>query len=103
MKRNISWVIFTLAALLLGACSVFLRPSGFGPQGEPRLEGPPTASNGERIYFTATSGRGTRVGYRGGPNFGGMMMALKHARIPKEDKALIAGGNLERIIEEAQL
>jgi predicted TIM-barrel fold metal-dependent hydrolase len=35
--------------------------------------------------------------------FGGMMMALKHARIADEDKALIAGGNLERIIEEAWL
>ena len=35
--------------------------------------------------------------------FGGMMMALKHARIPDEAKAAIAHGNLERIIEEAQL
>jgi predicted TIM-barrel fold metal-dependent hydrolase len=34
---------------------------------------------------------------------GGMMMALKHARIPDEAKTAIAGGNLERIIEEAQL
>ena len=30
-------------------------------------------------------------------------MALKHARIPDEAKVAIAGGNLERIIEEAQL
>jgi predicted TIM-barrel fold metal-dependent hydrolase len=34
---------------------------------------------------------------------GGMMMALKHARIPDEAKAAIAGGNLERMIEEAAL
>lgn len=35
--------------------------------------------------------------------FGGMMMALQHAQIPDEAKAAIAHGNLERIIEEAQL
>lgn len=32
--------------------------------------------------------------------FGGMMMALKHAQIPDEAKALIASGNLERLIGE---
>ncbi|HOU14311.1 MAG TPA: amidohydrolase family protein [Anaerolineae bacterium] len=32
--------------------------------------------------------------------FGGMMMALRHAQISDEAKALIAGGNLERIIDE---
>ncbi|NLS77134.1 MAG: amidohydrolase family protein [Chloroflexi bacterium] len=35
--------------------------------------------------------------------FGGMMMALKHARIPDEAKEAIAGGNLERILGEVQL
>jgi predicted TIM-barrel fold metal-dependent hydrolase len=34
---------------------------------------------------------------------GGMMMALKHARIPDEAKAAIAGANLERVLREAQL
>ena len=34
---------------------------------------------------------------------GGMMMALKHARIPDAAKQAIAGGNLERILEEAAL
>jgi hypothetical protein len=34
---------------------------------------------------------------------GGMMMALKHAGLSDEDKAAIAGGNLERILEEARL
>jgi hypothetical protein len=32
------------------------------------------ASNGERIYFTATNDNGQRIPYTGGPNFGGMMM-----------------------------
>jgi predicted TIM-barrel fold metal-dependent hydrolase len=32
---------------------------------------------------------------------GGMMMALRHAHIPEEAKAAIAGGNLARILEEA--
>jgi predicted TIM-barrel fold metal-dependent hydrolase len=34
---------------------------------------------------------------------GGMMMALKHAQISDEAKEAIAGGNLGRIVEEAQL
>jgi mono/diheme cytochrome c family protein len=33
-----------------------------------------SVANGERIYFTATSARGERISYTGGPNFGGMMM-----------------------------
>lgn len=35
--------------------------------------------------------------------FGGMMMALKHARIPEAAKHAIAHGNLERILEEVAL
>lgn len=31
-------------------------------------------SNGERIYFTATSQRDTKIDYSGGPDIGGMMM-----------------------------
>jgi hypothetical protein len=34
---------------------------------------------------------------------GGMILALRHARIPEQAKAAIAGGNLERILMEAQL
>ena len=34
---------------------------------------------------------------------GGMMLALRHAQIPEEAKVAIAGGNLERILEEEQL
>lgn len=36
-------------------------------------------------------------------HFGGMMLALRHARIPDEAKALIASGNLERILAEEKL
>lgn len=32
------------------------------------------ASNGERIYFTATNEQGESIPYEGGPAFGGMMM-----------------------------
>jgi hypothetical protein len=35
--------------------------------------------------------------------FGGMMMALQHARIPDEAKAAISSGNLERILGEEVL
>jgi hypothetical protein len=35
--------------------------------------------------------------------FGGMMLALRHAQIPEEARAAIAGGNLERILAEAEL
>jgi cytochrome c oxidase subunit 2 len=31
-------------------------------------------SNGERIYFTSTSERGTEITYTGGPSYGGWMM-----------------------------
>jgi hypothetical protein len=34
---------------------------------------------------------------------GGIMMALKHARLPDEARAAIAGGNLERLLEEAEI
>jgi len=34
---------------------------------------------------------------------GGMMLALRHAQIPDEAKVAIARGNLERILEEAEL
>ena len=35
--------------------------------------------------------------------FGGMMLALRHARLPDEAKTAIAGGNLEHILAEVQL
>ncbi len=36
-------------------------------------------------------------------HFGGMMLALRHARIPEEAKHAIAWGNLERLLEEEEL
>ncbi len=35
--------------------------------------------------------------------WGGMMLALRHAQIPDEAKAAIAGGNLERMLAEVRL
>lgn len=55
--------------LLLTACSFFSRPLYFSSRGEPTF-----GSNGERIYFTATTINGERIRYSGGPAFGGMMM-----------------------------
>lgn len=67
------WIALALGAFFLSACGVTRNPSGFAPAGGKTLEGPANAANGERIYFTATSARGTQITYRG-PNFGGMMM-----------------------------
>ena len=55
--------------------------------------------------FVADYGAGRMLYGSGFPrsHFGGMMLALKHARIAEEDKAAIAGKNLERILAEAQL
>jgi mono/diheme cytochrome c family protein len=55
-------------ALAISACA-------FGPALEiPNIFGVSGyASNGERIYFTATSERGTRISSQGGSAFGGMM------------------------------
>ena len=64
------------------ACGAFFRmpqflPGSYGPQtevdGESRIA-KSSIDNGERIYFTATNNEGERIPYRGGPNFGGMMM-----------------------------
>jgi mono/diheme cytochrome c family protein len=60
-------VVVLLAGLLLAACGDTNRVGtawgdvAFG-------------SNGERIYFTATSESGTEIDYTGGPSRGGMMM-----------------------------
>lgn len=68
-------LIVLIAGLLLGACG------SIGPQNVPmndRYDFPQTgkfASNGERIYFTATNQNGELISYTGGPNFRGMMMS----------------------------
>ncbi len=63
--------LLLLSALMLTACDVpFLERefpgTGWGPGA--------FDSNGERIYYTATNVEGERIRYRGGPDFGGMMM-----------------------------
>ncbi len=60
-----------IAFLLLAACVPRLAPTGQGGTawGQGAFD-----SNGERIYFTATSERGGRITYTGGPGVGGMMM-----------------------------
>jgi predicted TIM-barrel fold metal-dependent hydrolase len=58
------------------------------------LEALVTDYGAERVLF----GSGFPESY-----MGGMMMALRHARIPEAAKTAIAGGNLERILEEVQL
>jgi mono/diheme cytochrome c family protein len=67
-----------LASLLLAACVPRVVPMGQGMG--PGMGSAGTAwgtgafdSNGERIYFTATSERGTSITYSGGPDTGMMM------------------------------
>jgi mono/diheme cytochrome c family protein len=76
MKCKFSWIVPVAGGLLLSACSLFWRAplQVVAPENGPTLEGPASAANGERIYFTATSARDTAITFSGGPNFGGMMM-----------------------------
>ena len=63
-----SIVVVLLAGLVVAACGSTNR---FGTAWRDGAFG----SNGERIYFTATSERGTEIDYSGGPTPRGMMMA----------------------------
>ncbi len=56
------------------ACVPMGGPAG-GGAGPERL-----ASNGERIYFSATSASGSSISYQGGPTGGMMMQRLACAR-----------------------
>lgn len=69
-------MILVISGSLLSACTLFWSSTSpvTAPESGPLLDGPANAANGERIYFTASSGRGTSITYRSGPNFGGMMM-----------------------------
>ena len=60
-----------VVALLLTACAS--RPTSTGMGGAAWGTGS-FDSNGERLYFTATSERGTAITYTGGPASGMMMM-----------------------------
>jgi len=59
--------LIMLCGILLSACSTLFRAA------QPPSQGP-DAANGERIYFTGSSGRPGQITYTEGPNFGGMMM-----------------------------
>ena len=74
-----NWKIKTIAngflaiivTLLLAACAS--RPQSVEPSGTVWGTGA-FGSNGERIYFTATSENGTEISYTGGPSSNGWMM-----------------------------
>jgi hypothetical protein len=68
---NSALLFVAVAALLLTACS-----SSSGPMGSGGTAWGVDAfrSNGERIYFTSTSERGTAITYTDGPSSGGWMM-----------------------------
>lgn len=71
-RTVVSLIILTVAiALLLAGCGSFNRIIGSGGTdwGVGAFD-----SNGERIYFTATSERGTDITYTGGPSSNGWMM-----------------------------
>lgn len=60
-------VVVVLAGLVVAACG---NRNGFGTAWGDGAFG----SNGERVYFTATSESGIEINYSGGPEPGGMMM-----------------------------
>ena len=76
MKKFRDLKIITIAGLLAIGCGISWRV----PQMIQRTSVPSTgpgdqsASEGERIYFTATNDKGESITYTGGPDFGGMMM-----------------------------
>jgi len=61
------WIFGILATVLLAACASQPQQGGIA-WGVGAFD-----SNGERIYFTATSERGTAITYTGGPSSGMMM------------------------------
>jgi hypothetical protein len=63
-----------LTALLTGGCSLMRQATRGSEASNLPATGNPDPLNGEQIYFTRSSGRGTSITYRGGPRFGGMMM-----------------------------
>jgi mono/diheme cytochrome c family protein len=69
MKKQscLFWTFSTLVVLLLAACVAQSQRGGFA-WGVGAFD-----SNGERIYFSATSERGANITYSGGPSSGMMM------------------------------
>ena len=62
--------LLAMTALLLAGCA----PSGSAGSGGTGWGPGAFRSNGERIYFTSTSERGTAITYTGGPSSSGWMM-----------------------------
>ena len=62
--------LLAAASVLASACGPF-QDQGSRPGADRRF-----SSNGERIYFTATSDSGRPITYEGGPAGGGMMHSL---------------------------
>jgi hypothetical protein len=64
-------ILMVFAGLVFASCSILPgRDSGTSGESGDGID----FSNGERIYFTASSKRAEGISYQGGPNFGGMMM-----------------------------
>jgi hypothetical protein len=71
MKKIICLVVVILASLFLAACESRQQSEG---QGGTAWGTGAFSTNGERIYFTATSDRGTAITYTGGPVSNSWMM-----------------------------
>lgn len=67
-------IYLSVVALATIACAAIYRAPQLLPRPFEALPGRSSIDNGQRIYFTATNNYGERISYRGGPNFGGMMM-----------------------------
>ncbi len=75
VKKTLTVVLFVVTALLLAGCGLFNRPTGRGMMNGGTAWGTGAfGSNGERIYFTGTSERGTPIIYTGGPASSSWMM-----------------------------
>ena len=70
-KMIANGLLAVIVILLLTACTTRPQPAGSG--GTAWGVGA-FSSNGERIYFTATSERGTKITYSGGPSSNSWMM-----------------------------
>ena len=64
-------LLIVVTALLLAGCALSKKPT---ESGGTAWGAGAFSSNGERIYFTATSERGTKITYTGGPGSNSWMM-----------------------------
>jgi len=64
MKRK-SLILISLGGFLLLACGIYW-PVSMSPRGMGPVSYRDYASNGERIYFTATNEQGEYISYTGG-------------------------------------